>query len=189
MNKKLLDLRKTGKTIFSSGDLAMIFGKEYSDIRGMIAYYCEQWYLRRIRQGIYAIGNDSYDPFELANKILHPSYISLDTILRKEGVIFQYDETITVVSYKTALLEIDGLTIRFRAIKKSVLLNDEWIIHTGAYSIASKERAFLDMLYLSRDGHFDNLRSIDWKQCFELVKIYHSQALEKRLSAQYNQYA
>ncbi len=189
MNKILLNLRKLWKTVLTSEDLAFAFGKEYTDIRRQIAYYCNRGYLRRLHNGVFAIGDEPYDILELANKILRPSYISLDTVLRMEGVIFQYAEEITLVSYKTITMDIDGHTLAFRSIKKPVLLNGEWIIHSGNISIATKERAFLDAMYLYKDSYFDNVGSIDWKKCFELVKMYQSPALEKRLIAYKQKYA
>lgn len=189
MNKILLDLKNLWKTVLTSEDLAFVFGKEYTDIRRQIAYYCNRGHLRRLHSGLFVIGDESYDVLELANKILRPSYISLDTVLRKEGVIFQYSEEITVVSYKTTSMEIDGHRITFRSIKKPVLLNGEWIVHTGNISIATKERAFLDAIYLYKNTHFDNVGSIDWKKCFELVKMYRSPIMEKRLTVYKQKYA
>jgi hypothetical protein len=106
-----------------------------------------------------------------------------------EGVIFQYSQEITMISYKTASMEIDGHLISFKTIKKPVLLNGDGIVHTGKVSIATKERALLDALYLYKDTHFDNVASVDWKKCFELVKMYQSPALEKRLTAYKQNYA
>ncbi len=125
----------------------------------------------------------------MANKILRPSYISLDTVLRREGVIFQYSQEITLISYKTTAMEIDGLKISFRTLKKSVLLNHDGIIHTGNISIATKERAFLDALYFYKDTHFDNLGSINWKECQRLIKIYNSPTMEVRLNKYQQKYA
>lgn len=189
MNMELLNLKNLWKTVLSSEDLAFAFGKEYRSIRRQISYYCKKGYLRRLHNGIFAIGSDSYDVLELANKILRPSYISLDTVLRREGVIFQYSEEITLVSYKTTNMEIDGHRISFKTMKESILLNDKGIIHTGNISIATKERAFLDSLYLCKNTHFDNLGSIDWKKCFELVKIYNSPTMEHRLTIYQKEYA
>lgn len=39
------------------------------------------------------------------------------------------------------------------------------------YYIASKERAFLDTIYLNQSYYFDNLSSIDWEKCFEMIII------------------
>ncbi len=49
------------------------------------------------------------------------------------------------------------------------------------YSIAGRERAFLDTLYIFGETYFDNLSNMDWQYAQELVKIYDSRALEKLL--------
>jgi hypothetical protein len=132
--------------------------------------------------------DQNYNPLELANKILRPSYISLDTVLRQEGIIFQYSEEIKVISYKSTKLQIDNHVIDFHFLKESVRNNPEGIINTGNISIATKERAFLDSIYLFKDIYFDNLRPLDWKKCFKLVGIYNSPILKKRLDSYYNEY-
>lgn len=188
MNKELLSLHKSWKTVFSTDDLSSFFWVEYSKIKHKISYYAKTGDLTRIYHGIYVLDRD-YNPLELAGKILRPSYISLDTVLRQEGIIFQYSEEIKVISYKTTKLKIDGHSIDFHFLKKRVRNNSEWIIHTGHISIATKERAFLDTIYLYKDIHFDNLRPLDWQKCFELVEIYDSPILKKRLYSYYNEYA
>lgn len=187
MNKDLLKLHKSWKTVFSTDDLASFFWMEYSKIKHKISYYSKTWDLIRIYHGIYVL-NKNYNPLELANKILRPSYVSLDTILRQEGIIFQYSEEIKVISYKTMKLEINNHIIDFHFLKEGVRNSSEWIIHTGNISIATKERAFLDSIYLYKDIHFDNLRPLDWKKCFKLVEIYNSPILKKRLNSYYNDY-
>jgi hypothetical protein len=55
--------------------------------------------------------------------------------------------------------------------------------------VASTERAFLDMIYLFPNYYFDNLRSINWDKCDELVKIYNNKELVKRLAKYRKNYA
>ena len=50
------------------------------------------------------------------------------------------------------------------------------------YSIATPERAYLDMIYLFPNYYFDNLKSIDWGKCGEMVKIYNNKQMIKRLN-------
>ena len=53
------------------------------------------------------------------------------------------------------------------------------------YVIASKERAFLDMLYLYKEYHFDNLESINWEKVAEILPIYGG---NKRMAAKLKKY-
>jgi hypothetical protein len=52
-------------------------------------------------------------------------------------------------------------------------------------SIATKERAFLDTLYINSDYQFDNLRSVNWEKVFEILPIYFNKRLEKEVNGLY----
>ena len=97
---------------------------------------------------------------ELASMIYSPSYISFETALYHHGIIFQVSPSQVDIVYKktdTKYLESLELYIKKRALKQDILLNTNGIIHENNYSIASAERAFLDMIYISKNYYFDNL--------------------------------
>jgi hypothetical protein len=56
--------------------------------------------------------------------------------------------------------------------KDYVLTNTIGIEHKDGIATASKERAFLDRVYVTKDYHFDNLRSLDWNKVMEILPIY-----------------
>lgn len=153
-----------------------------------VNYYVRTGQLFRIRKGFYA-KHTNYDPLELATKIYTPAYVSLQTVFRREGMIFQHYESIFVMSYLTRTIRCDNKVIEIKKMKNEVLTNTEGLINMGNYFIATKERAFLDMLYLLPRYGFDNLRSIDWNTCFQLVKIYYKKTLVKTLKEYHKLYA
>lgn len=187
-NNTILRLYKQKQSVFSVKEVFLIWQESNPDnVKAYLKYYTDKGDLIRLRRGIYAKTN--FDIYEVTTKIYTPAYISFETVLRNEGVIFQHYETTFAASYLTRDIELDNKQkITYRKIKNNVLLNTEGIIRNKNYAIASKERAFLDMIYLMQDYYFDNLRSIDWKKCFELVKIYESKEMEKRLINYYNKY-
>ncbi len=136
-----------------------------------------------LRRGIFSKPN--YNLLELANKIYTPSYISLETVLAREGVIFQSYQTIFVVSYLTRKIEANGHKIYYRKIKDPVLLNNQGLIDKDNYFTAIKERAFLDALFLYKNYHFDNLKVLDWNLIKYLSPIYQSQSLNMRIKEYY----
>lgn len=153
-------------------------------VKSKINYYVKKGVLIRLRNGIFA-KSSGYEILEAANKILTPSYISLETVLQKEGVVFQdYGKTIFVISYQNREICMGGHTVSFRKIKDLVLTNSKGINMENGYSIAGKERAFLDALYLYKDYYFDHLDSIDWEKAKDILPIYSSKALTVR----FNQY-
>lgn len=118
----------------------------------------------------------------MACTIYTPSYLSLDYVLQKEGIIFQYDSTITSLSYLSRTITVDKTLISYRKIKDAILLNTKGIIaNDDGINIATKERAFLDMLYLNGNMYFDTINTFDPKIIYKLLPIYDSKVLEKRV--------
>ena len=182
MNKRdfLLGIYKDRRTVFTLRDIAMLM--EESDntrIRQKINYYVRNHSLLNIRRGIYV--KENYDPEELACRLYTPSYLSMEYVLRKAGIIFQYDERLTPVSYLSRVIETGNRTIVYRKIKASVLLNLAGILREGnGVNIATPERALLDTLYLYKEYHFDHLTGIDRDKVLKILPIYESRPLDKR---------
>ena len=180
------ELLRSKNTVFSFKDIALLWGQTDSDqLKARVNYYVKTGQLYPIRRGFYA-KDKIYDKLELATKIYTPSYVSFETILRKEGVIFQHYDTIFTASYLSRNIACDGQRYAFKKLKNAVLLNPLGLIKKGNYTMASKERAFMDAVYLYKNYYFDNLQSIDWQKCFELLPIYKSKALAKILNSYYS---
>ena len=168
------------KTVFTAPEVALLWQETNSDnLKSKIGYYVKSGVLRSPRRGIYILVGKEYDKFEMANRLFVPSYVSLETVLLKEGVIFQYYESIFSISYHTREVLVDSHNYIYRCVNPKILNNPIGIINIGNYSIATKERAFLDNIYLYGPHHFDNLRSMDWDLCRRILPIYHSKQIEK----------
>ncbi len=183
----ILTLYSQPHSVFTLDEISLLFPQtSYQNLRSSIRYFTNVGKLKRIRQGIYA--KNDYNFLEVANKLYRPSYISLETVLTKGGVVFQYYETIFVVSYLTRSVEINGANIQYRQMKGEVLTNLSGIEQKDGYFIATLERAFLDAVYLYKNYYFDNLSTLNWEKILELEKIYHSKALEKRIRQYHKNY-
>ncbi|MBI4646887.1 MAG: hypothetical protein HY738_09920 [Bacteroidia bacterium] len=119
---------------------------------------------------------------ELATKIYTPSYISLETVLIKDGIIFQHYDSIFVVSYLSREIECDGQRYIYHKIKNAILMNHKGLYNTRNYFIASKERAVLDAAYIYREYHFDNLAPINKVLCNDLLAVYQKNSLTKKIN-------
>lgn len=173
-------LYQSTRTVFTTKGLALIWDETNSDnLKSKIAYYVKQGALIRLTRGVFA-KDKKYNPKELANNIYTPSYISFETALREAGMIFQYYDTIFIAAPWGREIKIGSTIIKSRKLKDEVLFNLAGIINHDNYSIASPERAFLDMIYLFPKYYFDNLRLINWERCFEFAKIYNNKQLVKR---------
>jgi hypothetical protein len=180
VNKDIvLSLYKDERTVFRFIDVAMLVEEtSMLSLSKKLNYYVSKGQLQNPRKGIYTKQN--YNPEELACCLYSPSYISLDYVLQKKGILFQYNTQITMSSYLSRIVEIEGQSYRFRKIKDNILLDPLGINRLNSINIAGPERAFLDMLYLEPDYHFDNIHPLDKSLIKKLLPIYQSKALIKR---------
>lgn len=170
------------KTIYTINELGLIWKITNRNVlRNKVFYWVKKNKLKRLKRGVYSIV-DKYEKFELAGKLESPSYVSLSTVLQKEAVVFQYDSSVTSVAQINRNYQVNKTGYSYRKIKDSVLFNDLGLIRKKTYTIASRERAVLDMLYLVPRFYFDNLAKLNWEKAFELVKIYNN----KRVSREFN---
>jgi len=180
-NDLVLALYNDQRSVFTLNDIALLIGEsDFNSLNKRIHYYVGRGKLQRPRKGIYV--KKGYNPEELACKLYTPSYISLDYILQEAGVVFQFDSTITSISYLSRTVEIEESRFSYRKIKGEIMVNTNGISRDRNINKATVERAFLDMLYLNGDSYFDNLNPLDRSFVYRLLPIYNSKALTARVN-------
>ena len=185
--KYLTAILRSPKTVFTYKDILLLWGEPGSDAAMVRLHkYVRNGDLYRIRRGLYA-KDKNYNKTELATRIYAPSYVSFETVLSKEGVIFQFYSQIFIASYLNREITVDSQRCSFRKIKTAVLTDPAGVEHKDQSSFATKERAFLDTLYLNTDYHFDNLSGLDWNKVFEILPIYQNKRMTKMVEALYKQ--
>ncbi|MFA5793408.1 MAG: type IV toxin-antitoxin system AbiEi family antitoxin domain-containing protein [Candidatus Gracilibacteria bacterium] len=181
-------LLRSPRTVFSTKDAALLWGEEKEKvITNRLIKYVKAGKLVRVRRGIYA-KDKNYNRFELATRIYTPSYISFETVLTHAGINFQYYGNIFVATYVTREIEVDGQNISFIRMKDYVLSETVGIEHKDGIAMATKERAFLDRIYVSKDYHFDNLTVLDWDKVFEILPAYNNKRMEKKVGMYFKKY-
>lgn len=176
----MLGLSNTSRTAFTTKSIALLLNeKRDSSLTKKLNYYVQKGLLLNPRKGIYTKRN--YNPEELAGLVFVPSYISLEYVLQQAGVIFQFDSAITSVSYLSREIEMAGLSFRYNQIKGEILYNLEGIEMRDNISIATPERALLDMMYLHSECYFDNLNAISKRRVMQLLPVYQSQRIIERV--------
>jgi len=184
----LESLLRSNRTIFSIKDASLMWGEEDEHIISLrLNKYAKAGKLVKVRRGFYA-KDKNYNRFELATRINTPSYISFETVLTREGVNFQYYSNIFVASYVNREISIGEQKITFVRMKNYVLSNTIEIEHKDGYAMATRERAFLDRIYISKDYHFDNLATLNWDKVLEILPVYHNKRLEKTVNRYYEDY-
>ncbi|KKQ16956.1 MAG: hypothetical protein US31_C0024G0005 [Berkelbacteria bacterium GW2011_GWA1_36_9] len=163
---------RSKQTVLSVKDIMLLWSETSSDAaRVRINYYAKSGDLYRVRRGIYA-KDKNYNKLEVATKIFTPSYVGFETVLGQSGVTFQHYNQIFVASYVTREITADGQIYSYKQIKDAILTSQVGIENKDNYSIASSERAFLDIVYINKDYHFDNLSPLNWEKVFEILPIY-----------------
>ena len=178
----VLAIYKENRTLFRLKDIAILVGEErFNSLNKKLNYYVQTGKLENPRKGIYA--KPGYNNEELACTIFTPSYISLEYVLQKAGIIFQYDSGITSVSYLSRKVEVGDQSFIYRKIKGTALINTLGIIRqVNHVNIASPERAFLDLLYLEKDYYFDNLNPLNKGLIRKLLNVYQSKGLSETVT-------
>jgi hypothetical protein len=181
-------LLRSPKTIFSTKDASLLWNENNeSIITDRLKAYVKVGKLIRVRRGLYA-KDKNYNRYELATRINTPSYISFETVLGSSGMTFQYYGNIFVASYIKRNMEVDGQRIEFVKMKDYVLSNTLGIENSDGYARATKERAYLDRIYVSKKYYIDNTSPLDWEKVFEILPIYHNKRMEKTVKKYYDNF-
>ena len=181
-------LLRSNKTIFSNKDVALMWGEEADgSVRVRLNYYVKAKKLIRVHRGLYA-KDKNYNRYELATRINTPSYISFETVLGSSGMTFQYYGNIFVASYIKRNMEVDGQRIEFVRMKDYVLSNTLGIENSDGYARATKERAYLDRIYVSKKYYIDNESPLDWEKVFEILPIYYNKKMEQTVKGYYEKF-
>ena len=174
-------LLRSSKTVFSTKDVVLLWNEnDNTVVTDRLKKYVKAGKLVRPYRGIYA-KDKNYNRLELATRIYTTSYLSFETFLTRAGINFQFYGNVFVASYVTREVIVGDQKISFIRMKDYVLSNTAGIEHAEGIAMATKERAFLDRVYVSKDYHFDNLNALDWNKVFEILPIYHNKRMEKKV--------
>jgi predicted transcriptional regulator of viral defense system len=176
----IFEIYKNSSTVFRINDIALLLDNADDLLYQKLNKLAKQGKILNIRKGIYA--KEGYNPEELACLLYTPTYISLSYVLQQNAVIFQYDSAITNVCYQSREVIVGNQTIQYRQVKDEILLNTAGIVNRNNINIATAERAFLDTLYLGSSMYFDNLKPLNTNKILEILPIYNSRILEKKVN-------
>jgi len=154
---KIVQIQASEKNVFSAQDLGVLWG--YSDetkLFEIIKYYVRTGQIYKLTRGLYGkrqysendLRNDTSLQFEIANKLVPNSYVSLWTVLKNKGVVFQYYDEIYSVAKRSVVRTVLGVKFVYKQVKESVLLNDMGINVESGIRMASVKRAMEDVKYL-----------------------------------------
>jgi len=165
--------------IFTSNELKILRWVDGNSFQKRLSYNIKNKKFITLRKWIYVLAgaiNSLWiiENFQIANRMYSPSYISFETVLFAEGVIFQYHGNVTVASPYTKDIYIEPLllSIEYFSMPKALLINPFGLIQKDWYVLATKERALCDVLLRSGNYYFDRLSDIDWDLVLQIAKYY-----------------
>ena len=188
LQKNVLEvILSSPRTVFNVQSLRMLTECEDSQkLTKSLHYYVKEGKIHNPRRGIYT--KASFDEKEMACSLFRPAYVSLEYVLQRSGIVFQYDDTVTCVSYLNRNVEIDDKAYQFRIINPELWIGMDGIEQQDNILIATPERAFLDMIYLSAGNcYFDNLHPLNKIKVKQLLPLYQSKVLTERVTKLLNQ--
>jgi len=166
-------LLKLKEKLFHTNDLALLWGiTNKNTLYTTIKRYLQKGILISVHKGFYStISIDQIDPFKLAISHLHRfAYVSCETVLIREGIIFQKENYLTLISSISKKFSIAGHTYLVRQLKDNYLYHGRGIDNINTVMTANVERSIADLLYFNPEFYFDNKKKIDWKKVREIQK-------------------
>lgn len=182
--------------VFSAGDILKVDPNFHKQ---RLSEWQKKNYIKKIIKGYYAFSDLKINEavlFIVANKILDPSYISLEMALSYYGLIPESVYSITsVTSKKTYAFNSPLAQFSYRKIKPELMFGYKLINYENhSFKIAEIEKAILDYFYINSEikteEEFEELRinkdSFREKANLEKLKQYliqfNSKAMEKRVN-------
>ena len=144
-------LQAAPTTVFTANDLRLLFGvKNAASLHTTLYRLVARGILRRIGKGLFVLAGAAVDPFQLANLLRRPSYISLESALNLHGLLLQTPRTMTsVTTGRPCQLRAGDQEFSYRHLTPRLWFGFE---RNGTFLVATPEKAFFDWLYLSSRG-------------------------------------
>lgn len=101
-NQLLQHLSNQSGVCFTDGELEALLGGSTDSRYGLLKRSVQKNELIHIRRGLYCLSSEQPHPFELAQKIYAPSYISLESALSYHQLIPEAVRSVTSVCVKRA---------------------------------------------------------------------------------------
>ncbi len=172
-SNKIKILLRDKRILFHTQDLGVLWGIDNSNtLYTTIKRYIQRGLLNKVYKGFYStVPLKEIDPVLLGLASLHGyGYLSCESVLARDGIVFQDVKYITLVSDISRKFRIGGHSFLVRRMKPGYLYNNVGITEDGGKRVACPERAVADMLYFNSKYHFDAKNLIDWQKVKEIKK-------------------
>ncbi|MBA7481135.1 hypothetical protein ES707_16605 [subsurface metagenome] len=182
---RYLKLRRLKKNLyFTVEDVASILNIKQSSARVMCSRYAKNGFFIRLKNNFYIL-SENWDKFSreyflrISNYLQVPSYISYMTALMKYGVTTQVQQNFfeSCSLKRTKVFNVKGIEFKYYKIRKDYYFGFE---RKDNIFLATKEKAFIDALYLYCFGKYRidfsslDLNKLDKKKIIEIIGVFPS---------------
>ncbi|MHB1136633.1 MAG: type IV toxin-antitoxin system AbiEi family antitoxin domain-containing protein [Coriobacteriia bacterium] len=156
--------------VFETGHL-LVGPTDHADVARQLSRWVADGRLIRLRRGLYAFGGAEAQvrraphPFEIANRLVPGSYVSLNSVLARGGIIPEYVPVTTSITTGRPGRRVTPLdAFVYRHVRASMFWGFETEVLPGGARVyvATPEKALIDVLYLTDDAansrYLDELR-------------------------------
>ena len=174
--------------IFTIGDILKWFSEtNYQTLKVELNKWVEKGFLKKIKRGLFWFSEiEIKDNFYFVEKILPPSYITLETALNYYSIIPDVPQTVTCVTPLTTRKFNTPFGVYFyRHIKKEYFFGFRTIYSEDKkffYNIALPEKALLDFIYFNlkrlkdiesfQEERFSFDKNFAWNRFLEMSLIF-----------------
>lgn len=174
-------LKELDLDVFTTQEFKNVFDLSPESVAVKLTRYKKAGYLESPKRGVYYLADERPDKFKIANRLYFPSYISLDSILSRNGIIPEIVYSITSVTTKATREFSDSQTVyKYYKIKREAFIGYK---KEGELLLATIEKALVDYFYFVSQGKRDlnerlNLSKIDLKKVYYYAKFFSDKRLD-----------
>lgn len=177
-------IREKSLPLFSAVDICRLFGSSKVAALFLLHRYSKKGFIVRLKRNLYALPDFLPPEPLIANKMVHPSYVSLEFALSYHQIIPETVYEITSVTTKsTRRFEALGKIYSYRNIKKGAFTGYGTAKQKGfSFLIAEPEKAFTDFCYFKMLDRLEpnlrfNKKKLDWKKNFCYAELFQNKKL------------
>lgn len=162
LSKIISKLKNTQSNFFTPATLGSILGYiNKNSLYKMIQRLERAKIISRLDSGKYYFGHELPLDFSVANFLVQPSYVSLETALNFYGILSQFPFPITsVTTTKSKTITNNDREFEYTHISENLYWG---FVKTNNYLMASPEKAVIDSFYLASKGlRSANFDEWDW---------------------------
>ncbi len=177
------DLRKLAvRNFFSTKDLAQVLGIKPESARVLCSRYVKKSLFVRLKKNFYILEEKwrnlaADEKLEIANSLQVPSYISFMTALAWHEITTQVPRNFfeNASLKRSARFAIDGNSFNYYKLKKGLYFD---FIKKNNIFIATKEKAFVDSLYLYSFGKYKidvdslDIKKLDKAKIKKIIRVF-----------------